>query len=68
MRNNKRLAILVLFIGILGLIATGYFIISSYLKAKNIEALLIPVAIGFIPFFVSFVLLRLGINGLISNK
>jgi|GEM_PF-3803271 len=68
MRNNKKLAVLILIIGVLGLAATAYFIINSYFKAKNISTLLKPVAICFIPFFISFAFLRLGIDGLINKK
>lgn len=68
MRKNKKLALLILIIGALGLAATAYFIINSYFKAKNMEALLKPVALGFIPFFISFAFLRIGIDGLIKKN
>jgi Ni,Fe-hydrogenase I cytochrome b subunit len=64
MRNNKKLSMLLLVIGIIGLITTGYFIISAYFKASNVGGLLKPSTIGFIPFFISFVLLRMGIKRL----
>jgi hypothetical protein len=68
MRNNKKLSMLLLVIGILGLVITGYFIINAYFKANNVGGLLKPVTIGFIPFFMSFVLLRLGIKGLLYKN
>lgn len=68
MKDNKKNAIFLLVIGILGIVITGYFVISTYFKAKNIGELLIPVSIGFIPFFISFVLLRLGIGKLLNKK
>lgn len=68
MNNNKKVAILYLVIGLLGLGATGYFMINSYFNSKNIKELLTPVAIGFIPFFISFALLRLGIGKLTYKK
>lgn len=68
MNNNKKSGILFLILGLIGLGITGYFMVNSYFNSKTIKELLIPVAIGFLPFFMSFALLRLGIGKLINKK
>jgi multisubunit Na+/H+ antiporter MnhB subunit len=68
MRNNKKFAVLLLIIGLSGLIATGYFVMNAYFKSKNIGELLKPITIGFIPFFISFVVIRLSIGELTYKK
>ena len=68
MIKNKNIALLILIIGVIGLTATTYLIINSYLKAKNIGALLKPVAIGFIPFLISFAFFKIGIARFIKKN
>lgn len=68
MKNKRTLNIVLIAIGIMGLAATGFFIIWEYNKAKDAIGFLKIALIGFVPFVLSYVLTRKGIKRMILEK
>jgi uncharacterized membrane protein len=61
-------AILFIIIGIVGIIATAIVLIFRYKSSSNASELTMPILFGFLPFVVSFMLIKVGINKLLGKK
>jgi uncharacterized protein YacL len=55
-------------IGALGLTLTGILMLRLYNNTSNVKELMMPLILYFIPFAVSFLLLRFGIQRLSNRK
>ena len=60
--------ILLITIGIIGIIGTATVLILRYKSSNNASDLTMPILIGFLPFVLSFMLIKIGINKLLGKK
>ena len=65
---NGTYPILLIIIGIIGIIATGIVLILRYKSSNNTSELTMPILIGFLPFVVSFMLIKIGMNKLLGKR
>lgn len=64
----KKYSLIMLLIGIVLLIFTAASIIVSYTQADEIQELVMPIIYNFVPFAISFVLLKISITSLKNKK
>ncbi|MCM8709764.1 hypothetical protein M2651_01850 [Clostridium sp. SYSU_GA19001] len=57
-----------LLLGSVIFVFTGLSIMSSYKTAKGIKELFLPIVYNFIPFVISFILIKIGMKGLKYRK
>lgn len=65
---NGTYPILLIIIGIIGIIGTGIVLILRYKSSNNTSELTMPILIGFLPFVVSFMLIKIGMNKLLGKR
>lgn len=63
-KKNKKYPVVFIIIGILGIAATIVLLIYSYKESKNTADLIRPALLGFLPFAISFMFIKIGIKGL----
>lgn len=64
----KKFPIIYFILGIIILIFTALSIINDYNNAKDAQSLLILLLYKFFPFVISFILLKIGIRGILYKK
>jgi high-affinity K+ transport system ATPase subunit B len=64
----KKNPVLALVLGLIGAALTAISIFITYSSSSNVSELMIPLLYNFIPFIISFVLIKIGIAGLIERK
>ncbi|MCM0649820.1 hypothetical protein NBE98_15750 [Clostridium swellfunianum] len=67
-RGLRKYPVILIVVGVLGLVFSAIFLIKSYRSTNKIEELIFPIMYNFIPFFVSFLLFKIGINEFANRK
>lgn len=66
--NYKKLPALTLILGCLGFVLSAILMVSGYKAANNPTELIKPIIINFIPFAISFILIKIGIKRMTEGK
>jgi hypothetical protein len=64
----KKNPVLALILGLIGAVLTAVSIFITYSSSSNVSELMLPLLYNFIPFIISFVLIKAGIAGLLERK
>lgn len=67
-KKTKNFSVILLVAGVAGIIITAVFLISSYRTSNSMQELMRPLICMFVPFVVSFALIKAGVNGLVNKK
>lgn len=67
-KGIREYPVLLIIVGIIGMIVTTIALILNYKGSQNVSELLLPIIYYFIPFVVSFSILKIGIKELLERK
>lgn len=67
-KGIRKYPVVLIIVGIIGMVVTTIALISNYKGSKSVSDLLLPITYGFIPFVVSFLIIKIGMKELLGLK
>jgi hypothetical protein len=68
LKGIRRYPVVLIVLGGLGLAFSGLSLVTAYKSSSKVSELILPLIYDFVPFFISFILVKIGINEIINRN